>query len=676
MTMKLEPAAAATAKRPGHPSGGTRTWLAAIALTAALGAAVLAFFLSIYEQKGTRVPLGWDTTKYVWRTTLAGAVGVAGLDGAVPPPAFGDSGRPGVVVVANALSVLLGQSAFRITAVLPAAAAAAIGLAAGAFVAGTLRRPRWELAAVALFVSTSAFVVRLAGPETYQDNLLAAAVFMAAVIPLAWTLQDRRAVLTAAALLGAGGVIHWAFLAFVAGVIGVVALAYLPASLGRWRRGDASPMDTPTARLALAAAGGAAVSGTVLFGVLGSGLRSSFLSVEAFLEKLRRDLGKYRLALVLPVAALGGAWLAGSRPSDRGAGGRRRLVLVLLVAWCAVALAGMVALVTFRLDVPAHRFLAFALAIPVLAALGLLAAGRAAGRLARPLGAVLVGAGLVAAAAVSHGQWSNTRAWMDPAKIEDAAAVARYLDAAGVPSERPVVIVAGRADRSYVGLMAQMARAGMPADRLDDVYLYYGDAERYVLNLPTDFPRPPGTPDLSAQYLAHLQPVRDQEPVAFVLRSFGPKGYRAWAEAHPETVVGDGAAVVAGPVAPPAWSADAPSSVAPFGLGRLALTAAGALLALGAAGSGWSRALLGRWLRPAEIVAAAPAVGIAAIVLFGVLLDRAGIRLTGAGGVAAVLLSAAAGWVAVWALRDRVEAGAARLTPGSATPGPLPTPRP
>src|SRR5438477_337359 len=81
--------------------------------------------------------------------------------------------------------------------------------------AGLVRRPTWDLAAVAVGVGTSAFLVRLLGPETYQDNLFAAAVFMAAAVPTAVAVRDRRALIPAIVLFGAGGVVHWAFFAFM-----------------------------------------------------------------------------------------------------------------------------------------------------------------------------------------------------------------------------------------------------------------------------------------------------------------------------------------------------------------------------------------------------------------------------------------------------------------------------
>ena len=53
------------------------------------------------------------------------------------------------------------------------------------------------------------------------------------------------------------------------------------------------------------------------------------------------------------------------------------------------------------------------------------------------------------------------------------------------------------------------------------------------------------------------------------------------------------------------------------------------------------------------MLALSPAVGIAALVLSGVLVDRLGIRLGGAGGISALVLAAASSWVVLGVLRSR-----------------------
>ena len=222
---------------------GVKAWAGWGLLVAIIAVGVMGFFLWIYPAKGFTVPIGWDTSRYIWKTTLAQRFGIANIQSVVHPPVVADPARPGFPAIAGTLSSLTGANLFRLAAVLPAVMAASIGLAAAAFASATLRRPAWEAMAVGVAVGTSAFVVRLAGPEGYQDNLFAAAVFMAAAVPLALSLRDRWALLPAVLLFSAGGIIHWAFFLFMFGTLGLVALTYLPASWRAWRWNDEHLLD-------------------------------------------------------------------------------------------------------------------------------------------------------------------------------------------------------------------------------------------------------------------------------------------------------------------------------------------------------------------------------------------------------------------------------------------------
>lgn len=669
------------------PAPGPLRWLLATAAAGAVALGVMAFYLWIYHSKGYQVPLGWDTSRYLWRTRLAQAVGISHLSDAVQPFVTADPGRPGFPAVAGTFSSLFGTSRlFRLAAVLPAVTAASIGLAAGAFVAAVLRRSGWELAAVAFGVGTSAFVVRLMGPETYQDNLLAGAVFMAAALALGLAVRDRRALVPAALLLGAGGVIHWAFFAFMAAVVALAAVAYGPASWRRWRRGRDGLLDTPSARLVAAGLGGAAVAGTTIYGVLGADTRSPRLTVSEFAKKLRHDLPRYRLAVSLPAAVVGSASLiwdrargrrrpaapaldgdgraqdaastrghdleAASSPEREGA----TFALVFLLAWCGVTLGGYLAFKVLHLPVPAHRFLAFALAVPVLGLLGILWAGRLLARVARPLGGLagplgvaLVLAALAWAGWIGHAEWYQVRPWVDAGKVEDARAAAAYLDAAGVPAATPVVFLVNNHDSNYVALMYHMVRVGLPAERIGRAYLYAGSPRDYLAHRPTGAPGTEGR-SISDRYLQKMRPTYARRPVAVLLAAFDEPYFRSWVAARPETVVAPDVAVVLGPR--PASAPPAPAPLEPMRSVPLGLLAVASLAVLALAGGGWTMALLGRWLRPVEAVALAPAVGIAAVVVVGVVLDRLGVRLAGAGGLAALAVALASGW-GWFALRAR-----------------------
>jgi hypothetical protein len=144
------------------------------------------------------------------------------------------------------------------------------------------------------------------------------------------------------------------------------------------------------------------------------------------------------------------------------------------------------------------------------------------------------------------------------------------------------------------------------------------------------------------------------DPVALILKFYDQVHYTGWVAEHPDSEVGPGVAVVRGPRAPgPLWD---PGPVGPYRSLTLAALAIGTLAALLMIGLGWTAASFGPSLRPMEVLAVAPAVGIAALVLAGVLVDRAGIRMEGMAGALTTVGVAIAGW-GVFALLRRVAPG-------------------
>jgi hypothetical protein len=653
-----------SAGRPRRmPTDPLRTWIAAALLIGCIALVVMAFFLSIYPAKRFTVPIGWDTSRYLWRTSLAQALGIADMQSGVPFPVQADPGRPAFPVIAATLSSLLQVHTFRVAAVLPAVTAAAIGLGAGAFIAATLRRPAWELAVAALGVGTSAFLVRLAGPETYQDNLFAAAVFMAAAIPLVLSIADRRAIVPAILLFGAGGVVHWAFFAFMMATLLLTTAFSIPASLRRWRSEPRQLFETPAARLLAVAAGAASFAAAAIFGLLSAGTRSPQLSIQEIGRKFGRDIHKYNFAVTLPLAGLGAASLVtATRRPDQGAG-QSGFVLTFLLAWSGVTLAGVIGLEVLQLTVPAHRFLAFALAVPVLAVLGLLWVVRAVAHRARGIAIALLIASLAGAGYMSHLVWFRTQTWMDATKIQDATRAGAYLDTAGIGRERSVVFIVAAADSSYTALMGQMVRASLPTYRIDDAHVYVGSADDYLARRATPGPTDEAT-ELSERYFKSIRPTYGMDPVALLLKSFNAAHFDEWSSAHPESVAAENVAVVKGPRP----SLSVPEPLAPVG-GLRAITigflAVGAFATFWLVGLGWSLVLLGRWMKPLHIASVAPAVGIAALVIGGVIVDRLGVRLAGLGGAATPAIVAALGWAA--AARAHLRRRQGLGIPGSAS---------
>ena len=87
-----------------------RRWAVALILAGLTGLAVMAFFLWIYPAKGFTVPIGWDTSRYLWRTTVAQSVGLAHLEEGVPAYVNADPARLVFPVLAGVLSSLFGPT--------------------------------------------------------------------------------------------------------------------------------------------------------------------------------------------------------------------------------------------------------------------------------------------------------------------------------------------------------------------------------------------------------------------------------------------------------------------------------------------------------------------------------------------------------------------------------------
>jgi hypothetical protein len=243
---------------------------------------------------------------------------------------------------------------------------------------------------------------------------------------------------------------------------------------------------------------------------------------------------------------------------------------------------------------------------------------------------------------VAHAQWFGAKAFMDRAKVQDAGAAAAYLDAERIPLSRPFVLIIGSDDWNNVAQIGNTARASVPPDRLASLYLYVGTPEGYLAKRPVDNP-------VSRSYFQRMQATYAQDPVAFVLSSFSGTTFDAWVGQHPTTRVAPRLAVLHGPVASVPLVSEAPSTD-PIPWWHLGFLAVGALAALFLVGGGWVLVSFSRWFRPIELMAAAPTLGIAAIVVLGSILDRFGLRLTGVVGASVPVVAGLAGWVAWFGL--------------------------
>jgi hypothetical protein len=649
-TTEVEP----TAREPSPPVPGSslsdaiRPWAASFLIVAVAGGTILGLFLWVYRARGLETPIGWDNVEYVWRTRLAQDVGIRNVPDAVPPRMVVKEGRPAYLAVSSSLSSLEGVEVLHLAVVLPAVMAAALGLAAAAFLRMAFRVPLWAVipSAVAIGVSMNVVLMYQYG---YLDNLMAAAVLMAAAIGVAASVEERRAIVPAMVLLGAVGVIHGAFLAVVLASIAVTAAIYLPASYRQWRTGNQKLLDTPSARLGEVALGAGIVAGATLFATV-SNPPSPRLNRGELAKKLREDIPRYRLPVLLPLAGIGAVSVASA---DRERGGRTRFVLTFLLVWSGITLAGYLAYRFTSLPIPANRLLLFAFALPLLALLAVFALGGILGRSSKHVTAAIVVAGVAGMVLLSEWEWAQSPSYVDPVKYREAAAADAYLRSIGTPIETPVVFIVddqGSLPAATIPFMRDHILGAISTDRIARTFVYVGTPENYLGRQPT-LSGQRQYDQVSKRFFSRMRHTYEQDPVVLIGSSFNVTHYHSWADPRPESVYRDqGISVVRGPL-PSEPSIEPVDPVGNPGVFKIALLSTGTLALLAFIGLGWAIALLRRWLGRLEVLAVAPAVGVAALVFGGLIIDRAGIRLSGIAGALTPLLVAGAGWALVWLLR-------------------------
>ena len=639
--------------------------LTGLLLVCLAGGLVSAFYLGLYRH--LREPIGWDTARYLDQTNLVVKYGLSGVARlSLPRPHKVLTSRVGFPVMVLTLSRLFRASTFKLAALVPIASIAATALAAGAFVSYTFRREAATLATVALVVGTSASMTQLIG-GTYVDNLLAGAVFAAALVPLVAVVRDGRAYLATILLLGVGGLAHPAFFGFMLAVLGLTALLYVPMSWREWRKGTSGLLSTPSVRLAKALGGAGAFTAIGIYGLVRTTPSPAELTRGEFAEKIRYVLPLYRLPFTVPLAAVGaGSVGLGLRPSNtetKGAlgSGRRSpefqkgFFLLLMAAWTTVAVMGILAFYLGRAS-PAHRFLAFLLPLPILMALGILGIGQLVGRSgARALGVVVILVGIAAAGWMGYRNLYGTLAhrgleYIDEGKTHDALSAEAYLHAVGIPDTQPIVFViddSGPVPQLFIPEMTHIMRAAFPADRIQNAYYYVGTPDNYSAGRPTVLPNDTRNYNVvSTRFWNDLQSVLSQRPIALVLDSYNPV-YGEFASAHPELVVAPGVVTLNGP------KPDSPVTVgaiptAPVGLIHAGLYGVSTLVVLTLIGLGWVIALMPWDLRPFEKLALGSGMGIAVLIIAGTLADRLGVALSGLGGGLTGPCAGVAGWLVAW----------------------------
>jgi hypothetical protein len=610
-------------------------------LAQALGIAALvlvpsSLFLGRYMIEGTGIaPVGSDTPQVVWRSEVVARLGLDAL-----PSYQGkthalntNADRPGLPVVLAAFSAFTGAEARDLVYVLPAVVAAAIASAAAALAGAIPRVPWWGIVLAGLVTGASVQVVLAA--NGYLDQLMGEALLVAAAAGALRAADGGRGRVLSAGCLVAAFLVHWQFAALFAGLLGLLAAACLPESLAR--RGKGVPfLDTPTGRLGIVVGAGLGIGiAAVLAGAPG-GPRPP-IGLGRGISADRGQARLYRLPATGAAAALGAASLL----VPRGEPGRRRAAW-LLVAWALLPAVAALLYAAGR-TVPVQRTLSFALAIPLLGALGAAAAigwlRDRGGRLVVAAAVVLTGAALLASLAAGWDVWRSRRPWSDDRRLAELQAVATYL----TDADRPAVIVVdtiprgGRRGHGGFGTVPVLrrVRAELPPRLALRTTVYLGDPDLLLAGRPTLRPAVPGFDEISRDTWQVVRTLRSQDPVIVIVRSRFD-GFRDAVRDHPEWMTTPWMAVVSGP--PPSARAVVPER--PFGSALVAWWAT-SLVVIALAGAGWA----GRFADGAVAVriALAPAVGLAAITLVGILVERLGVRMGGLGGVVTVTIVALGG---------------------------------
>ncbi|MFM8998743.1 MAG: hypothetical protein ACKOKE_01430 [Actinomycetota bacterium] len=523
-----------------------------------LAAGLLIWFAGPGVARGFTFPVGPDAPVYLWWTRLVGVEGLSAVT------------RPGVPALALVLSGTLHAPASAVLAALEIAGGIATGVAGAALVrvARPDDRPTWILAGA--LVGT--FAVHVA--TGYLATLVFGVVFLA----------------VGAAILIVAAALAWRddrddarrFLAVVAGGAAILALVGLALLLGP------SPLLVDTSRDAFLRRVG-----------LGDVLERAYR--ERFLARWTR----YAPWGILPLAAVGVG------VEFRGARGRSTVERI-LAAWVVVAAGG--AVVAFATGLlPIDRFVTFAFAMPLLAALG-------AVRLARTVGGPRVVGRLAAAALVGAMLFGAGASWLrqEPFLDDRDLAALRVANAVAVaaPGRALVAPVGSEQSAFLLTLSGNAIRATVPPGRIRDVVVTaVGSApgrEGVAIGART-------AADVRAATAARGGPAQRILVVPFAERE---------ARGAPWTLVADDVAV------DPVPEGFAPSSVVepvePYAPWLPTAIAIAALALLGAGGWAWTR-IAGIADVPGT-VALAPAVGMGFAILVAFPLERIGLPLTGSVG--------------------------------------------
>lgn len=610
-------------------------WLRAIGLSAAAGALILAIYLVHPIAGDHRLPIGPDGPVYVWWTRYADLEGLGAL-----------SGRSGVPAVALIFGSIFGTEPLQTVALLGPVLAAAAGLAAAAAVETLLGPGLIRAWAAALL--TGAWAGHLAAG--YLGSLAMTALFLGAIGTFGLAERSWRGAIVGGGLLAGAALSHRPLLFLALAILAGAVVTLAPDAL-RKRRSGTPLLSTAAGRITAGAGAGAAI-GLGLGVVAGSG--TSRAEVDTSQDALLRRYGlehllrrQFRLRLAADArraavamaagATLGAAGIAGTL---RAMSAESRFLLAVCGSWAALSLAGVAILAAT--GGPANRLITFAFFFPLIAAIGVDALIRRKG--ARRVVGALAG---LAMGAVSMFGWYRQEPFIERNEVEAVEAAAVIIDA--LSPRTPLVFLVDtdlKAAAFHVARFANVIRSAVPPRRIADVRLAVGRPEDYLSDRSTIT----GNSEhdrLSVSLLAESRTVGVDQAV-LVVRHFNRTGYkeatRVGTPVTPDIVALRGVPQI------PGESRTGPvrrSDVEPPGLGPTVLAALsiGALALLALVGAGWARwGLPGAPIR--AVLAAAPSVGLASLILAAVAAQSVGVSPGGLGGIVAAVLVGAMGYAA------------------------------
>ncbi len=628
-------------------------FLATVLAFAASSAALIWAYIWPYIYDRIVVPVGSDTSTYIWRARMIQASGFASLPNGSPFQYQANGSNPdraGLLMIASSLRAVLHIGAWRFMWILPALFAIVVFMAAWAF-ARALREPGWAGPIYGLAAATSAaYAVTARG---YFDNLLADPLLIGVAAAVLLTLDNQPASVAAIVLLVAALVTHWAFGVYFLGVLAGFAIVLVPASL-KARRDGVRLISTPSGKVAAIGAGAAAVGGAMILWALPGAQEISTGARTGYDRKLHEQMPWYKLAIALPAAAIGAAVL----PFGRDKGPRFRGLLLLLV-WL-VPVAGGAFLFWRGGTLAMQRILGFAFPFYLLGAAAVVGLGRFAlsrrGVLKGLLVVLTVGVvGLGATATVRNAGSSmrDAQPVMQPLTYSILKTTGDYLRAVK-PTGSIVYVIDQGADQQAFGLVGafRRVRSQAPGQYMTKVSTYLGDPEKLLAGQPTIRAGDPGFNAVASRYWTSLAPTLGDVSVVLVIVPFN-QNFKKISDRHPDWQIAPGILLAKGPP-PPTDLAFADPPVRPPTRDMVLQTLVSVLLLI-VCGIGWSVSLLkSDWITRLML---SPSFGMTAITLVGILGGRAGLSMRGTPMIVITALAAASGWVlpAVRLLRPRSE---------------------